>query len=218
VRFKQFVIEGDDARAKLEALGRECRNFIADLERPLHPDRMMFRGMRTGGPIRKLEVKRDRRALSTPPRLHYIADDWFYDKFGRRARTESLFCTGAKSQATYYGEVHAIFPVGRYKIIWSPLVKDLYLLAEQAFTEASKLVKRKYGAEDLASYQNKVMTRAGELLIHNLNNASYRGGELIPALRSHHEVMVSCDEYYAIEVGTEFWRTEFDEWLNEVDR
>jgi len=219
VRFKRFISESNDLAAELDLLANECEPFLRDLERPLHPDSMMFRGMATSNasPIQKLTVKRNRRPTDTPLHLHRVADDWFFDNFGWRGRSAGLFCTGSKTQARGYGDVHAVFPVGDYEIIWSPRVKDLYREAESAFKVASQAVRSTRNFEDEAELKNEVMDQSAELLIHTLDHSSYRDGELIGGLRAMNEIMVNCDEYYAVKVGTEFWRGEFKSWLTEVD-
>jgi hypothetical protein len=41
-------------------------------------------------------------------------------------RSSSIFCTGYKTEAEGYGQVYKIAPIGDYKFIWSPKVRDSY--------------------------------------------------------------------------------------------
>lgn len=41
-------------------------------------------------------------------------------------RSSSIFCTGYKSEAEGYGQVYKIAPIGDYKFLWSPKVRDSY--------------------------------------------------------------------------------------------
>lgn len=56
--------------------------------------------------------------------VHLIADQWFFDKFGVKARSCTVICTTDYSQACSYGYVYRIIPQGPYKIVYSPNVKD----------------------------------------------------------------------------------------------
>lgn len=63
----------------------------------------------------------------TDPMIHDIADQWFLDRFGVRARSSALICTTDFSQANMYGKAtYRIIPDAPAKIIYSSSVKDFF--------------------------------------------------------------------------------------------
>jgi hypothetical protein len=62
-------------------------------------------------------VRQDRIPLDTPEETHDIIDNEFYDEFGFRPRSNSLFCYVDYRKTMSYGKTYAIFPTGRYKLL-----------------------------------------------------------------------------------------------------
>lgn len=64
------------------------------------------------------------------PMIHTIADSWFFDKFGIRARSSCLICSTDIEQARKYagtsGTVTLINPTSPCKIIYAAKVPDMY--------------------------------------------------------------------------------------------
>ncbi|ELV8758688.1 TPA: hypothetical protein ACOL2F_003631 [Vibrio parahaemolyticus] len=64
----------------------------------------------------------------THPAIHEQADLWFFERFGIKARSQTIFVSTCRKQAALYsgddGSLLEIEPVGEYKLIYSAWVKD----------------------------------------------------------------------------------------------
>ncbi|AMT96513.1 MULTISPECIES: hypothetical protein [Psychrobacter] len=76
---------------------------------------------------------RPRRPRHSDCFVHEIVDQWFYCKFGIKARSETIFCTPNCHQATKYGEAYEITVPDtiKYKLIYSVKVDDLIDIEEE---------------------------------------------------------------------------------------
>lgn len=73
---------------------------------------------------KKLLLLTDRTPSDVGMKIHNKYDELFYEKFGRKARSEGVFASGYKRKS--YGKSYMFFPVNGYKFIWSPAIFDLY--------------------------------------------------------------------------------------------
>lgn len=60
----------------------------------------------------------------TKREIHELADSWFFERFGIRARSSTLICTTNVEQARSYGYTYKIKPIEPAFMIYSPLIKD----------------------------------------------------------------------------------------------
>lgn len=122
--------------------------------------------------VRKNRVPRD-----IPIDVHLGADDWFFENFGIRYRSQALFITGNPVSASHYAassrHIVRVIPLGEYKICWSPINSDLFLYGNHAKEETIE----KY-----------------------LELGRYQESDLEEAIKSGHEIMLYCDQYIAIPV------------------
>lgn len=65
--------------------------------------------------------------------VHEIADQWFHDKFGIKARSETIFCTPNCHQAATYGEAYEITvpDTMSYQLIYSLKVDDFINIEDE---------------------------------------------------------------------------------------
>jgi hypothetical protein len=77
----------------IEQLKKDCSIFINDLkkQRKSWPN-LLYSGRNSSKTIIKRDVRQDRIPLDTPEETHDIIDNEFYDEFGFRPRSSSLFC------------------------------------------------------------------------------------------------------------------------------
>ena len=152
----------------------------------------LYRGMLKKGLHLKNRVRQDREPTDTSPFLHYTADDWFKEKFGINARGAAMFTTGNYKIASYYGgnleKVFAVFPIGEFKFIWSPKVRDLYMSSETLLFKKGERVKN----DDI------LKSRIEDWL----DSKEYTDSNLPEAIASKKEVMIACQEYYAVLVDS----------------
>lgn len=191
ISFKQFLLE--DEQDPIDLIRRDCKPFLN-----IWDQYGLFRGMnlkseeKVIGTIKnqhaaayknfevyKRKVRKDRKPLSTSDKRHVEANKWFEDNFGVKARSEGLFCypKGLWQNASEYGKMYLIFPIGEFKIIWSPEVKDLFMQID-----FGKEIRRKNIDELLGSLE-------------------FQDNDVKAALKSSSELMVICDEYYVVEAN-----------------
>lgn len=122
-----------------------------------------------------------RRPKDTPESIHKIADYWFFNKFGIYARSQTVFCTTDKEQASQYGKVYEIFPtdISFAKFILSKKVYD--------FTEIMC---------NLTDYSNQQQV---ENWLEEKNYQIYETNENIPNDFSG-EIMLYCNTYEIREI------------------
>lgn len=141
---------------------------------------------------RILPVRKNRAPRDTHPDLADVIDDMLEQKFGWRPRESSIFCTGALSVARAYGKIYRVFPIGQFKYVWSKEIRDItrkipILLANVG--AMSKDVDEDYPKEVLADFY--------ETLSDNFEG-SFLDHDLLGAIQSKNEIMVSCDKYLII--------------------
>jgi len=125
-----------------------------------------------------------RRPRDTSIEIHREADDWFYNTFGFRFRSESLCCTGNLITARCYGKGMAkiIEPIGEHCCCWSPQVEDFYIDIECApFPHGATLV------EVLAQKEYETFTLSDD-------------EKMRTALKSNNEIMLWCKKYRVFDV------------------
>jgi len=149
--------------------------------------------------ITKIKVNKKGKANSTNERIGTACDEWFYKKFGIKARSQTVYCTGSRKVATDYGFPFFCFPVGKFDIIWSPKIDDLFLrITEIKVIEEAKGVtlsfeEAKAKIDDINFINDAELYKAIDSL---LSKAQYVKGSLDKALASKNEIMIHCNHYY----------------------
>lgn len=108
---------------------RECKYVLKDLrDKRNSGHRMIWRGIKGVGDtgINKKNIRSDRSPKDSSADWHNAFDNVFKKEFGWKARSEGLFVTGNEGNAKGYGTGCVIFPVGRYTLLWSERINDLY--------------------------------------------------------------------------------------------
>lgn len=181
MKFYSYINEDigfDNRDKKIIEYMEKCKPFLKDWKK-CNTDLLLMSGRK------KLEnyfigtVRKNRRPMNTKKETHDTLNKLFKEKFGVEARGNSLFCTSLYSDAGSYGDAYVIFPIGKYKIIWSWDVGDLYI----HLSYSGKNFKRK-DLEDVEDLKTVVET--------------YEMGNLCGALNSGNEVMLMCDQYLAL--------------------
>jgi len=201
ITFKQFITE-EEAITFRELIERDCKPFLQESKQ----HGLLYRGVAEGGiPIDtalsirpgvdsprehdliywEKTVRQDRKPKDSQRQQHQIMDNWFKKKFGFGARSQTMFCLGetGKNLLRQYGVPCAVFPIGEFNYVWSPIVKDLY--------------------NEIGQDINKLKDGDEEKLIEFLNSAKYIDSHLHKAVNMKNEVMVQCDRYYAFELAGE---------------
>lgn len=174
----------------MDVLERDCKPYLD----AVMGNGLLARGIRNPGhgieaklpggvivDLYKKEVRQDRKPLHTERVTHYIIDAWFKKKFDISARSETVFCLGARGSDSIlgqYGTPYFIFPIGEFSFVWSPKVSDLQVNL---------------------SFQSDIEGNDQEAIHKWLDTKGYTDKDLEGALTSDKEVMVKCKSYYCID-------------------
>lgn len=150
------------------------------------------------------KVRKDRKPLDTHPQIAKILDEIFEKEFGWRPRTESVFVYGRlkRSEADEYGRLCRIFPMGDLKFLWSPKITDLTGTVGNLFAQHGFDLNLHQGkpAKDTPRppYEPEVLAKIREMLMDEIPKRGYTNENLVEALNSRSEIMISCNQYLAI--------------------
>ena len=186
MKFKEYILENEDIDSIISKIKNNCQPFLKDWlpinkkiigqEAALYSGR---RGENTKIVFRKLNVRKNRKPSMTNGITHKYLDEIFDELFKIKARSQCLFATSSYQQSTMYGYPYIVFPIGRYEVIWSSNVPDLYTSLVDA-------------ALQFGDYDE---------LYDFINNADYKKGNLKNAIYSRCEIMVYCNKVYLLKNG-----------------
>lgn len=117
-------------------------------------------------------LTRPRKPRHSETSVHDVADQWFYDKFGIKARSETVFCTPNCHQAATYGEAYEITvpDTMSYQLIYSLKVDDFINIRYEIDDLESKneiidwLESRDYAV--LSSFDKLPIKFRGEIMLY----------------------------------------------------
>jgi len=224
MRYKQYINEDVEEQRKreyyniLKVLYDDCMPFINDLIRQgwdhfTKADPLMYSGRNSSMSVIVGEIRKDRKPSDTEQIKHEMYDDMFYEKFKIRGRSNAIFCTGTTTTASGYGSnVYMIFPVGKYKFIWSNSVRDLYqdlLISRIEWEYDDKyqewLRKQQSKEAQTLDHPNTIwyapdwLQDQFEKEIKNKIISTYSNKDILKALRSKKEIMVSGKTYVGLD-------------------
>lgn len=128
MRLINYLNEAIDIESRFDLIERNCKPFLRDLSRVDYG--VLYSGRQSREIFIERDVRKNRKPKDMDLKIHGWVDDWFYKKFGIRARSNSLFCTSEINVALTYGTPYIICPIGKYEIIWSPEIRDLYSMLD----------------------------------------------------------------------------------------
>ena len=107
-----------------------CAPFIKNNFNYINDGEYLYRGVKGSDANMDLiisgNVRTDRVPRDTPRAWHFLLDEFFLRQFGWKYRSGSIFATQQTNQASDYGAIFVIFPVGEYKICYSPMITDAF--------------------------------------------------------------------------------------------
>ena len=181
MRLEQYLTEGQDFEYIFDKIKKDCKPFIKQVK----SGGLLYRGTKKDNPgIIKITPRKDRRPMSIHHKVQDILDDLFKKKFGWEARSSGVFAVGDFSVASQYsgyesGGVYSMWPIGSFKFLWSPNVADLF---EEIWDTSQDWVEWfTSGHDELAKFVD-----------------TYTDKNLPKAIKSKHEIMISCKSYYMV--------------------
>ncbi len=198
MRFYNYLNEKDlDLKYIAQLLYKNCMPYLKDINFSKNFP-FLYSGRKKSKIWFKGRVRKDRKPKDTPKEIHNMLDNAFQKKFGIKARSQSLFTSFYINQTTPYGNSYIIFPIGNYEILWNPKIIDLTdKLGNYSYKKFKKgLIQAYYEIEDEKekaewfSYIKEIIEK--EIV------PEYKKGNLKQASKYKSEIMLICNEYYAI--------------------
>jgi hypothetical protein len=187
----------------LDSILSDCGPCLKELRknRCLVP---FLRGAKQVAPFFKKDVRQDRQPRYIDPVLHDILGKYTKTIFGWDMRREGVF-TGDISTAWDFargGKVFAIFPIGKFKYIWSSDITRLYRLYDEASIAADNIYAEK---KTLSAYMEKAEDgddHAIEFfeLVKIIKNiiSKYQRNSINTSLPKF-ECVLKCNSFYGLE-------------------
>jgi hypothetical protein len=204
MRLKQYINdekEGDNIIDNILKVYDDCKPFLKEfIPAYKKTDEFLYRGTYkiNKSPTGFMEVKprKNRKPMNMSLTSHKFLDEYFKKEFGWKARSEGVFCVGGKLIAEGYGTVNIIFPVGKYRYIWSPDVYDLYIDLSTLIDTFLSLKKELKEIDDpeIKKYKKELYDEYKEKVYNDLS--TYQDTDLAGAIMSRSEIMLDCKKYY----------------------
>lgn len=201
--FFNFIKKTKDdkvAREVVDILKKGCVSYLSNLRRLLKGNQglfytyIMLHGTKNFNGdyhiVKRLYSVKD--PVLTPHVSKYI-DNQFKEKFGIFGRSGCLKVTADINQAKKHGNLYIVFPLRRFDILWSPLVKDLSLYINDKPELKRYLIDTTHGVDTSSSQMSEEFKK-----IMN----SYQKTNLKYAMETGHEIMVKAPEYLIIKGDT----------------
>lgn len=238
ISFKQFLLNEEvitDKQEMIERIKTECKPFLDEIDFRVNPSiehassitylnvpRALWRGISNDGALIKLSGNRPRFPSDTSPYMHELLVRYFAKHFGYPYRSMGVFCSSAREQAAEYGgNLFIIFPIGEYEYVFSPEIKDAYMSFDNSQSDYPKMwneIITNMGKRE-SDYQDDIgdirYEKWFDLVYDYLEkNTPYTNSNLKAFLdmRSDDgaEIIVKCDNYYALDVGAAHRRNAID--------
>lgn len=175
-------VEATSPREIAALIFRDCKPFLETIDFSRRcAEHYVYRGSKALGykVFAELSVLKDRRPKDMPHSFHVAFNDYLVEKFGIPYRSQSLFVTSSRMDASSYGDIYCVFPMGDFTFIWDKNIDDPWIdLVDR------NMWRGNYEAEDFVAY----------LRAHD----SYQDTDFIGAVLSKNEIMIACESYYAI--------------------
>jgi len=188
MRLQQFIFENKSITYDdIIRIKNDCAEYFYE-SRFLHKNYPIYRRMNKK--IRTYDIiipRKNRKPLDTPKEIHKKLDELFKKEFGWKARSEGVFCSG-DAPSSVYGDLYYIFPIDKFKYVWSPDIRDLTLELERF-----DILYIEGDGKFIEGYDYKKFHEILPQLV-----STYKDNDLQSALRSGNEISLKCKKYYAI--------------------
>jgi len=214
IRMKFKIVE-NDINTFLDMIKRECKPFLNQAGSDKFS---MYQGVNMKDnfdeipfgdfKIYKKRVRGNRKPSDTDVKLSNIIDEYLnkrYNLGGWKPRTQSKFFTGSAIATQEYGLTYIGFPIGDFKYLWSPEIKDLWRIT----------YKIMWGDESL-NYLKDILDGKPSKNIYEIDQFAellntYKFTDLDEGINSGNEIMIGPAnlEYYLI------WENDFNYWMKD---
>jgi len=164
---------------------KDCQPYLNENKDPLYSPLYRGLGKKISDPMVTKTVRLDdRKPSDTPQQLHDVFNSYFTKHHGHPFRN-AMFVSGSDIEASGYGKVYKIFPIGDYNYVWSSDIDDLWMTFDNWTAEEGY---RYDDNNEYLSFLNEVVKKA-----------QWHTDNLKAAIDSKHEIMMRCGSYHAID-------------------
>jgi hypothetical protein len=147
MKFQSYLNESNTSIEDIvSTLKSECGDYVDQIKSLPYLKYSLVSGRNETKLFLKKPIRKDRKSLNTPSEIHNILDNLFYDKFGVKARSETMFCyfndINGLPNGNLYGKYYLVFPINKFKLIYSEEVEDLYVDLSTLFFDNFDVVSR----------------------------------------------------------------------------
>lgn len=224
MRIYELLLENRSTDKVIDFIRKNCQPFLQQNKQSLLNGQYLYTGtQRWTSRVFKAAVPVNRRPKDTSLLIHNLFDNYFKQQFGIAYRSNALFTTIQESIAKDYGNVYAVFPIGEYSILTSPIIDDLTTKFGYSFSYLLAALFDYDALDQLPDSEVNELKHDGMSLFQSLvHDFDYGDGDLSPAFQkfiikhiipklgyfetksitslNKSEGMVHCSEYYAIKV------------------
>jgi hypothetical protein len=126
MKIYEILHENKSTDRVIDFIRKNCQPFLAANKSSLLDETYLLSGTnRWNSRVFKSPVPTNRMPRDTSLLIHNLFDNYFKQHFGIPYRSNALFTTTQSSVAEQYGNVYAVFPIGNFSILTSPMVEDL---------------------------------------------------------------------------------------------
>lgn len=166
--------------------------------------------------LTKLNVRKDRRPMSSSKEVSAMLDDILQEKTGIKFRSQSVFCAKSKRVATGYGVPYEIFPIGQYDYCWSPYLEDAFFQIGRGeiSVKFKREIKKVMDEEEMEPYEFMDIEEISQdpkaiLTAIKLIPNFWKFNTDLKSVPDNHEIMIACDSYYAVATSIDVHESSF---------
>jgi len=204
MKFYSYINETNDTDKIIDIMIKKCKPFLNEIKNipdVLDGKYYLYSGRDKNDKYFTQKIRKDRQPLNTPKEVHDFLDKHFQKIYGIKLRSNSLFCTLNRSDASSYGSTYIIFPIGKYKIFFNPNVLDMVYALLDITGKAPVSIKK----EDVEKHEDEIIDVVQGYI------------EGVPSIYTDAEIMLYGSEYLAIDHS--FWvNNNMDDKLNGILR
>ena len=134
MKFYNWLNEGTPLSSEklADMIEKHCQQFLKEWRHNILWSGRKSKAYGNFTPLSLKQIRTDRIPRDTPKKLHDVLDYYFKKKFGKKLRSETLFCTGSIETAKEFGAPYMVFPIGKYEVYWSD-INDLTIWIPKLF-------------------------------------------------------------------------------------
>jgi hypothetical protein len=214
IGFKQFINEEDESTFNLEKFKKDCAPFL-ELLKGTKGKKLLYRGDKHAPKDFDIREWHERkRPVDMPSQVHDVLNGYFWQKYGEPFRNWT-FGSGDIGVAGAYGDLTAIFPIGKFE--WFGTLdhrfSDLTQLHSDIWNDMLNN-QRKLPYEKQANNTKEKYELTSTELINDIENSDWEfNTNFLRLLSSTNEIMWKCDKYYAFNIS---WSEKHEIFLDEV--